>query len=143
VVNTEMLTTVTSILPVEEVVEEAPAPSSWGWKEVALGALLITVVVGGVVLGVIYFGNPLPAPGRGLGQEVGKRFGPGAIRAYHSYIIREHGADIVAAISHVLEARNSFNSGGSVTTIKVTLKVGSDLLYEVHQALHAHYGHLH
>jgi hypothetical protein len=41
---------------------------------VALGALLITVVVGGVVLGVIYFGNPLPGAGRGLGQEEGKRF---------------------------------------------------------------------
>jgi hypothetical protein len=67
ILEEEVFTTLSSShLPVE-------APSSWGWKEVALGALLMAVV-GGVVLGVMYFGNPLPGAGGRLGQEVGKRF---------------------------------------------------------------------
>jgi hypothetical protein len=45
VLTHQALRTVTSILPVEEVVEEAPAPSSWGWKEVGLVVLGVVIVV--------------------------------------------------------------------------------------------------
>jgi hypothetical protein len=45
IVSHEAITALTTLLPVEEVVEEAPAPSSWGWKEVGLVVLGVVIVV--------------------------------------------------------------------------------------------------